>query len=508
MGVVALPALSAELARGDVARYLDLVTRGLRLVVFVMLPLTALGMVLRVQVIEVLFGYGRFDDAAIDRTATALLVLLLALPSESLIAILARAFYAGRDTTTPVIAAVLAVAINTIVAVATVGSLGLRGVALGHRPRLDRGGVVPGDPAAPAGSPGFDPLAIVRCPRPGRGRRARRRRRSRARRDRRPRRGRRSRAGAASLGGLVLATAAGGLVYLGVGRRPAASASSTPSARPGPIGPYARGEPWHDASAPAGRRGAGTTAAWDAFVDGDPRATYLQASAWAAVKAANGWRARARRRRPPAGGTTIGGQVLLRRPADRPVVVRVRPAWTARGQPGTAPTIAAWTDALRSTRWGERVAQVRIDPEIEAGRRPLDPDGALRRELAPAGWRAAPSIQPSVTRVVDLPRGRGRPLVGPADEVAPVREQGPLRRRHRRRGRRGPARRVPRDPDRDRAAGRDPDPGGLGVSRHLGCVPPIRPGAAPPRARARRRGRRRRSCSSGPATASSSRTAG
>ena len=153
MGVVALPALSAELARGDTARYLDLVTRGLRLVVFVMLPLTAMGMVLHVQVIQVLFGYGRFDDEAIDRTATALLVLLLALPSELLIAILARAFYAGRDTTTPVVAAVLAVAINTVVAVRRSGRSACRGVALGDRPRFHRRGVVPGDPARPPGLP-------------------------------------------------------------------------------------------------------------------------------------------------------------------------------------------------------------------------------------------------------------------------------------------------------------------------------------------------------------------
>lgn len=162
MGVVALPTLSAELARGDVARYLDLVTRGLRLVVFVMLPLAAMGMVLHVQVIQVLFGYGRFDDLAIDRTATALLVLLLALTSESLIAILARAFYADRDTTTPVIAAILAVVINTVVAVLTVGALGLGGIALG---------IVLGSFAEASflalrlanRVPGFDPTAIVRA---------------------------------------------------------------------------------------------------------------------------------------------------------------------------------------------------------------------------------------------------------------------------------------------------------------------------------------------------------
>lgn len=216
MGIVALPALSAELAHGDVARYLDLVTRALRLVVFVMLPLAALGMVLRVQVIEVLFGYGRFDEVAIERTATALLILLLALPSESLIAILARAFYAGRDTTTPVVAAVLAVAINTIVAVLTVGALGLRGVALG----IVLGSIAEASYLAirlARRVPGFDPLSIVRALVPA---------------------GVSALAAAAVaafvvtgvlgvaggagrlgvLSALVIATAAGGLVYLVVGR--------------------------------------------------------------------------------------------------------------------------------------------------------------------------------------------------------------------------------------------------------------------------------------------------
>jgi len=47
-----------------------------------------------------------------------------------MVAILAPAFYAGKDTRTPVAAAVIAVVVNVAVAVATVGSLGLRGLAL------------------------------------------------------------------------------------------------------------------------------------------------------------------------------------------------------------------------------------------------------------------------------------------------------------------------------------------------------------------------------------------
>ena len=139
-------------------------------------------------------------------------------------------------------------------------------------------------------------------------------------------------------------------------------------------------------------------ATWDAFVEGDPRATYLQATAWAAVKAANGWRSR--RVVVGAGEAAMGAQVLLRRPRIVPWSFGYAPRGPL-ARRWDRSTIGAWTDALREARWGERVAQVRIDPEIEADGE-LDPEGALRAELVQAGWRPAPSIQPPVSRVVDL----------------------------------------------------------------------------------------------------------
>lgn len=130
IGVVMLPSLSRDLARGDLTSYLSLVTRALRLILWVMLPLASLTIVLRTEIVTVLFGYGRFDARGVELTATVLVVLALALASESLIAILARAFYAGRDTLTPVIAAVLAVALNVSLSIALVGRLGLTGIGL------------------------------------------------------------------------------------------------------------------------------------------------------------------------------------------------------------------------------------------------------------------------------------------------------------------------------------------------------------------------------------------
>lgn len=142
-------------------------------------------------------------------------------------------------------------------------------------------------------------------------------------------------------------------------------------------------------------------AAWDALVAADPRATYLQQTAWGRVKAANGWRAARVLARMGEGGDrsgVIGGQVLLRRPRGVPWSF----GYVPRGPMGTLnePAIAAWTAALRRRAWGERVAQVRIDPEIEA-----DGGSVVIAALERAGWRPAPSIQPVVSRVVDLQAG-------------------------------------------------------------------------------------------------------
>ncbi|MGH2512247.1 MAG: murein biosynthesis integral membrane protein MurJ [Candidatus Limnocylindrales bacterium] len=130
LGVVTLPSLSRELARGEVERFLDLVRRAIRLIVFVMVPLSGLSIIARGGVVRLLFGYGRMDAQAIERTAATLAWLLLALTSESIIAILARAFYAGRDTRTPVIAAIVAVAINVSLSIALAGPMGLPGIGL------------------------------------------------------------------------------------------------------------------------------------------------------------------------------------------------------------------------------------------------------------------------------------------------------------------------------------------------------------------------------------------
>jgi peptidoglycan pentaglycine glycine transferase (the first glycine) len=148
-------------------------------------------------------------------------------------------------------------------------------------------------------------------------------------------------------------------------------------------------------------QGLDAPAAWDAFVAGNDLGSYLQRTAWARVKASNGWRSR----RIVAGGATpIGAQVLLRRPRPLPWAFAYAPrgpvasAWTAEA-------MGDFSETLRSGALG-RVSHVRIDPEVERDG-PLDAGGSLRGALVAAGWRPAPPIQPPSTRLIDLTADEG-----------------------------------------------------------------------------------------------------
>src|SRR4029077_8751107 len=130
LGIVVLPSLSREAAVGREDAFAGLLTRALRLLIFVMVPIAFLTAVVRAPVVEILFGGGQISASDLDLIAVTLVAFLVGLTAHAMIAVLARAFYARQDTVTPVVAAVAAVAINTTLAVILVGPLGLTGLAL------------------------------------------------------------------------------------------------------------------------------------------------------------------------------------------------------------------------------------------------------------------------------------------------------------------------------------------------------------------------------------------
>jgi putative peptidoglycan lipid II flippase len=130
LGIVLLPSLSRDAAVGREVEFARLLTRSLRLILFVMIPIAGLLAVLRREVVDLLFGGGRIGEGDLAAIATTLSWFLIGLAAHALIAVLARAFYARQDTLTPVLVAVAAVFANTTLAIVLVGPLGLSGIAL------------------------------------------------------------------------------------------------------------------------------------------------------------------------------------------------------------------------------------------------------------------------------------------------------------------------------------------------------------------------------------------
>jgi len=129
LGIVLLPSLSREAALGAGEGFTRLVTRALAVLGFVMVPMAALGIVVSGDIIRLLFGPTGMTGSALTATAAALAVFLVGLTAHSLITVLARSFYALKDTATPVAAALVAVAANILIANVLVGPLGLNGLA-------------------------------------------------------------------------------------------------------------------------------------------------------------------------------------------------------------------------------------------------------------------------------------------------------------------------------------------------------------------------------------------
>lgn len=131
LGIVALPALSQRIAAGAVDEYVDLVTRALRLLGFAMLPVACIAAGVALPVVDLVVNFGQVEESGVMLTSQAFVGLLAALPTEAMVIVLSRAYFAARNTWIPVAAALTSVPVAIGIAVALVTPLGILGLALG-----------------------------------------------------------------------------------------------------------------------------------------------------------------------------------------------------------------------------------------------------------------------------------------------------------------------------------------------------------------------------------------
>lgn len=121
-GIAIATAVFPALARAaqDSARFASTLARGVRLSLFIGVP-ASLGLVLvRDELVAVIYLGGAFDEAAITRVAVVLLGYAPGVWAFGLIHVLTRGFYARGDTRTPVRIALVSIACNTVLSLALI----------------------------------------------------------------------------------------------------------------------------------------------------------------------------------------------------------------------------------------------------------------------------------------------------------------------------------------------------------------------------------------------------
>jgi putative peptidoglycan lipid II flippase len=130
IGTALLPSLSRQLRAGDLTAAAEAQNRAIELGLLLTLPAACALAALAHPVIALLFQHGSFTARETDQVAPALIAFALGLPATVLIKAVTPSFFARHDTRTPVIAAMVAVAVNVALNLALMRPLAHVGLAL------------------------------------------------------------------------------------------------------------------------------------------------------------------------------------------------------------------------------------------------------------------------------------------------------------------------------------------------------------------------------------------
>lgn len=130
IAMVIYPLLSRYAVNGVTKEYKEILSKGINMILLIMVPASIAIAVLRVPLITLIFKRGNFNENAVNLTANALLFYSPAVIAYGLRDILNKAFYAVKDTKTPMINSFIGIIINVIINIFIVKYMQVSGLAL------------------------------------------------------------------------------------------------------------------------------------------------------------------------------------------------------------------------------------------------------------------------------------------------------------------------------------------------------------------------------------------
>jgi len=131
IATAALPSLSSEFSKEDLTKFKGVFLDSLHQILFLTIPASIFLIVLRVPIVRLFLGTGKFTWEDTLATAMTLGFFSISIAAQSMVHLLARGFYALHDTRIPVIASFASMLINVVTAILFVRTdLSIGGLAL------------------------------------------------------------------------------------------------------------------------------------------------------------------------------------------------------------------------------------------------------------------------------------------------------------------------------------------------------------------------------------------
>lgn len=130
LSTIMYPIFSKLASENNIKLFKYNLSKSINIIVIVMIPMTIMMMVFSEPIIKVLFEDGSFDSRATYLTSTALFYYSVGTVAYGLKDILSKGFYSLQDTKTPVRNATISVAINVVLSIVLVNTIGIGGLAL------------------------------------------------------------------------------------------------------------------------------------------------------------------------------------------------------------------------------------------------------------------------------------------------------------------------------------------------------------------------------------------
>ncbi len=124
ISVVTLPQLSKYISQKNKNKINFIQNKSLELSLFLSLPASVALLIGSNEIISALFGYGKFNESSVLKSAEALYYFSLGLPAFAMIKIFSNFFFANHDTKTPFLISLISVILNILISVYYFRSIG------------------------------------------------------------------------------------------------------------------------------------------------------------------------------------------------------------------------------------------------------------------------------------------------------------------------------------------------------------------------------------------------